>query len=68
MKYKIITDGEQYRVSRKFLWWWSVTTLPHYDSAQECKSAIFRVWGDSPQKIEVENLNSTQQTKQSITS
>ena len=63
MKYKIITDGKQYRICAKFLWWWDKTTLPPYVSVEECKAAIFRVWGDSPQNIIVENLNNTQHAK-----
>jgi len=62
MKFRIVTDGTgQYKVFNKFLWWWE-SHLPEYGTEEECKRAIFRVWGKVPQDIKVENLNSTQQT------
>ena len=43
-KYKIQTDGKQYRVMEKFLWWWFVVDKWSYgmrNSQYKCVPMIF---------------------------
>ena len=55
MKYKLKTNGKTYKVFKKFLFWWT-SELPEYKTVNECREAIFRVWGDSPDPITIERV------------
>ena len=68
MKFKIVTNGEEYKILKKFLWWWIPSKLPEYHSISECEKAIFRLWSVVPHHIEVENLQSKHRTDKIIES